>query len=395
MSGIGRIAKKPVFLFVYLLLRVLCAFLYHRKASNIPKESVKKILTSGYNMGIGNMILFTPAITAIRRHFPKASITLLVGNNRGCEEVVSGSALVDDIINFEPAQATIIQRLRFIKRLRDGRFDLLISNFLEPNLHVSLLAVLANIPYRIGHVTSPGWRNRWDWAYNFKVAMAEDEHEIDRNLRLAYAAGVTRNKDDIHPVMWLEASDREYANNFLKQSSISDNDLIIGVQAGSAVQQWKRWNPNKYAELCDKLVENYGAKIVLLGSANELDLTNYVAQQMKYNSIVAAGSTTLKQAGAIIERCRLVVCNDSGLMHVSGAVGTSVIAIYGPTDYHRTYPYGNCHIMVRKALPCSPCYRMGGPENVLNCLNRECLNLISVEDVLSAVERQLSKRIKV
>lgn len=387
-SKIGKGIKKSLSIPIYLLLKVLC-LLYCPKNNNIPKEGIKRILIYGY-MGIGNMILFTPTIRAIRKHFPQASVTLLVGNDTGCEEVVRGSDVVGEVIDFNPARASIIQRLRFIKRTRDKRFDLLISDFHGASPFLVLLAALGSIPYRVGHSTSPGWRNKLDYVYNFKVVMAENEHEIDRDLRLAYAIGVKEDEIDRNPIMWIEEEDREYANELLRQSGVCKEDILIGVQVGtSPTMRWKQWNLDRYTELCDRLIEDYGAKIVLLGSQNEVELTNYVREKMKHAPIIAAGKTTVRQAAAIIERCRFFICNDSGLMHVSAAAATPVVAFYGPTDYHRTHPYGNGHIVIRKNLSCSPCFRLAGTEKVKSCQTRKCLDLITVKDVLEAVEKQL------
>ena len=380
--------KKLLFAMVSPLIKMVCWF-RSPKRQDISEENIGSILIYGYT-GIGNMILFTPAIRAIRKHFPRANITLLVGNNTGCEEVVRGSGLVDEIIEFNLAKASVMQSLSFVRRMRARRFDLLVSDFHGAHPFLALLTVLGSIPYRVGHSTSPGWRNRLDYVYNFKVEMGEDEHEIDRDLRLAYAIGIKEDGVDRNPLVWIGEEDRAYAYDFLRENDVYDKHLIIGVQLGTGLaQRWKQWNLHRYAELCDKLIEDYSAKIVLLGAPNEVQLANYVAQRMRYNPIIAAGKTTIKEAAAIIERCRLCVCNDSGLMHVSAAVGTPVVAIYGPTDYHRTHPHGSAHIAIRKDLPCSPCFRMEGTEKVESCDNRKCLNLITVEDVLQATKRLL------
>ena len=254
------------------------------------------------------------------------------------------------------------------------------------------LTALSNIPCRIGHCTSPGWNNKYDFVYNINVKMAEDEHEIDRDLRLSYAIGTKEDEVDKNPIIIIRQWDREYAHKFLREHGISNKALLIGVQAGtSPSQRWKQWHLDRYAELCDRIVGNYSAKIVLLGSYNEERLINYVKERMKSEPITTAGKTTVKQAVAIIERCKLFICNDSGLMHISAAVGTPVIAIYGPTDYHRTAPYGDGHIIIRKDLPCSPCFRLEGVEKVESCKHRKCLELITVEEVIEAVEKRIGK----
>ncbi len=389
MVKLAKCTKRLVIWIFCQIFRIKSVFF--KVKSKLPNyQDIHSILIYGY-MGLGNMLFFTPTIRAIKNTYPKAHIALLVGNNTGCEEVVRGSKIVDEIIDFNLNGTNIFKKIRFIKKMRDRHFDLLISEFHGASSFLALLTALSNIPCRIGHCTSPGWNNKYDYVYDFKVKMAENEHEIDRGLRLAYAIGAKENEVDKAPVMWIREEDRDYAHKFLRQHGISDQDLLIGVQVGtSPTMRWKQWNLDRYAGLADRIVESYGAKIVLLGSHNEISLVNYVKEKMKCIPIIAAGKTTIKQAAAIIEKCKLFICNDSGLMHVSAAVGTPVIAIYGPTDYHRTAPYGNGHIIIRKDLPCSPCFKLEGGEMVQNCpYNYRCLNSISVGEVFEAVMRKL------
>ena len=110
----------------------------------------------------------------------------------------------------------------------------------------------------------------------------------------------------------------------------------------------------------------------------------------KQKVINISGKTTIKQAAAIINMLDVLVCNDSGLMHVAVAVDTPVIALYGPTDYTRTAPLGKKHTIIRKKYDCSPCFKMEGRDTVLNCpFNYQCMNDIIVKEVLKAVKGKL------
>jgi len=102
---------------------------------------------------------------------------------------------------------------------------------------------------------------------------------------------------------------------------------------------------------------------------------------------IAAGKTSVKQVAALIERCDLLVCNDSGLMHAAVAVGTPVVAIYGPTDIHRTAPLGARHTVIRHEMPCSPCFRLEGDDAVQTCPHHDCLMTITPAEVLTAITR--------
>lgn len=369
----------------YRIARLLSSVLLPSLEHPIDFDDIESILIYGA-MGIGNMIMFTPTLRAIRRRFPDAHITLLVAQS-GCEEVVRGSSLVDEIIKANPERW---ENLRLAKQIRDRRFDLLISEFHGGAF--SRVTLLSGIPYRVGHCTSPGWESRQDYLYNVKMQMGADEHEIDRDLRLAKALGIQVIDDS--PLFYISDDDVVFANDFLQKHGVQDDQVVVGVQIGTwRVQSWKQWDLTRLARVCDRLMEDFDAKVIALGSPNHQEELDTFLSATEQQPIAALGKANVKQAAAIVERCDFTICNDSGLMHISAAMDTPVIATYGPTDYHRTSPrrYGDQHIVVRKDLVCSPCFRLKGDEKVLGCPNRCCIEMITVEDVLSAVEEMVGE----
>ncbi len=357
-------------------------FLRNKRSSHIP-GSIQKILVYGY-MGIGNMVMFTPFLKALRAHYPQASITLLVGDS-ACESVVDEGAVVDKIITMD---RSFFKRIRTISALRKEHFDLLISSF-----HGSVfyyVTMLMNIPHRLGHVSGPDWRNRYDFLYNHKVAMAENQHEINRGLRLAKALGI--EAPDKQPEFYLSENYQPFVDDFFRHNHLQTNDLLIAVQADTwRAQQWKRWSPQKLARVCDLLKEKWDAKIIIFGAPGHREELNEFLGYLQNRPVIALGKTTLKQAAALLQKCTLAICNDSGLMHISAALGVPTVAIYGPTDFHRTshLRYGANHALVRKEIACAPCFRMNGDEHVLACRDRICLDTITIEDVFLQCEKTL------
>ena len=112
-----------------------------------------------------------------------------------------------------------------------------------------------------------------------------------------------------------------------------------------------------------------------------------MASGLKGRILFAAGQTSVKQAAALIEQCDLLVCNDSGLMHAAVAVGTPVAAIYGPTDFRRTAPLGDRHTVIRHELPCSPCFKLEGDDQVHACPHHDCLMTITPQEVWDAIAK--------
>lgn len=347
--------------------------------------AIKQILIYGA-MGIGNMVMFTPTLKAIRRHFPDAHITLLVKQS-GCEQVVIGSGIVDEIIKTKPGT---FKTLDLTRQIRSRHFDLLFSNF--HGVFFNWVTLLSGIPYRAGHCTSPGWKSSYDHLYNIKVQMGADQHEVDRDLILVQALDIRVAEDN--PLFHVSPDDVDFAINYLQQHKVQEACLIVGVQIGTwRVQSWKQWDLARLANACDMLIEKYAAEVIAMGSPNHKEELDTFLSAMQRRPVVALGKVGIKQAAAILEHCDFVISNDSGLMHIAAAIGTPVIAIYGPTDQYRTSPcrYGNQHIVLRKDLPCSPCFCLEGATKVLSCTDRRCLELITVDDVLSAADEIIGR----
>lgn len=343
-------------------------------------DSIHKILIYA-TIGIGDMIMFTPALRAIRQRFPTAHITIIVSHS-DCEDVIRGSNLIDEIMYLEPSHWKTLELSYRIKR---RHYDLLISSYLCRSIHLNNLTLLSGIPFRAGHCSSSEWKNENDYLFNIQVPVKSGIHESEKGWLLAEA--VQGKHVDNRPFFYINKESEYFADQFFV------NHLLIGkwvvaVQAGTVESQlWKQWSLQRLAQVCDQLLENEQIKVIIFGSARHRQALDELSRFMSKTPIVVAGQTTLKQSAALIKKCQATLCNDSGLMHISSAVGTPVIAIFGPTDARWTGPMGSGHTLIRKDIPCSPCYKdmsLCG-DTALNCDHHNCLNMISVDEVLSTI----------
>ena len=371
--------------------RLLTVYLSSLPRAEYRAEETRRILVFAYH-GLGNFIMYTPALKRLRERFPQARIDLQVGNNTGCEEVLEGADLFDNIYNL-PYGSGLRDWLRRLREIRATRYDVTLNEFHSHSWKLALLVAFSGSRHRAGHVTSPGWSerfSRYSFVFSLPVAMREDEHESERYLDLVTALGAGRSDDPpASPFLHLTAADRDYAESFV-QANIGSKS-IIGIQPGtSPTMRWKQWALERYRELIERLcAEQPDAKLILFGAPNEAEMIAELARGLESQVVIAAGKTSVKQVAALIERCKLLVCNDSGLMHVAVAVGTPVVAIYGPTDIRRTAPLGEAHRVVRHDLPCSPCFRLEGDGQVQACPHHDCLNRITPDEVFLAVTYQL------
>ena len=367
---------------------VLKVYLSSLSAARFQPDEVRRILVFAYH-GLGNFIMYTPALRELRARYPEARIDLQVGNGTGCEEVLDGSGLFDNIYNLRYSDGVFAWAKR-AREIRETRYDLTLNEFHSHSWRLGLLVAASASPWRAGHVTSPGWSHRFSrfsFLFNIPVTMREDEHEVERYLDLVAAAGAARTShSEARPFIHLDEADRQFARTFFNASALQDATAIIGVQPGtSATMRWKQWPLERYRELIERIVEEtIETRIVLFGSASEKEMIEGLARGLGSRVTIAAGKTTVKQVAALIEKCDMLVCNDSGLMHVAVAVGTPVVAIYGPTDIRRTAPLGSEHTVIRHELPCSPCFRLEGDEQIHLCPHHDCLMTITADEVFQA-----------
>ena len=298
---------------------------------------------------LGDVIHALPAVHQIRQRYPQAHLAWLV--NTAFISLLKHCPIIDEIIPFPRHEYRRLPGL--IRRLRRGRYDVVVD--LQGLLRSGLLAALAGAPRRIGLSDA---RECAGFFHNEIIAVPRI-HAVDRYLRAAVHLGGAAG-----PV--------EFPLG-LAPGKQSEGYLAIHASA-----RWptKLWGDDKFAELIRQLPQE---RIILTGSAAEAERIGRLAQGGRN----LAGQTDLFELAEWYRRCAVVVTNDSGPMHLAAAVGTPVVAIFGPTDPALTGPYGKGHTILRAALPCAPCFngRCTNPDSMA------CMKAISVAEVLAAVQK--------
>lgn len=363
-------------------------------------EEIRRVLVRGPNW-VGDAVLSTPALANLRRAFPHALISLLV--KPWVSGLFEGNPHLDRIILYEDRHKGLIGKLRLAQELRAQRFDLAI---LFPNSFESaLLAFLAGIPHRAGYDTD--FRG---FLLTAKVhpppplskgkGKGGGRHQVEYYLGLLQALGLDRGERDLALVV--SPAEEAQAQALLEAEGVfvgatGRSPLLVGFNPGSVYGSAKRWPAERYAALADEITSRFGARILIFGSAQEVPIAMKVQNLMRSQAVNLAGKTTLKLLGALLKRCRVLVTNDTGAMHIASAVRTPIVAIFGPTDPKVTSPWG-----VGTAPP-NPSVGQGPmilyhPPSCAPCLLRECpidhrcMTAISVKEVLYAVEQYLLRR---
>jgi heptosyltransferase-2 len=174
----------------------------------------------------------------------------------------------------------------------------------------------------------------------------------------------------------------------LKDLGIPEGKPLIGMNPGATYGLAKCWYPDRFGEMGKRLSEKWQARVLLFGKEEERPIVHEILKHMGMKGIDLTGKTGLLQLAALIERCTLLVTNDTGTMHVATAVGTPVVAIFGSTPPLTTGPWGDGHVVVKRDVPCSPCWKRICPTD------HQCMDLITVDEVEEAVDKQLRRKKK-
>lgn len=349
--------------------------------------------------GIGDVIFSTPLLEAIAKIYPGAFIGYIC--NKRAYEVIKSDPHIGKIFIYEKddfrllwgvSKAAFFKKLwQFIKLIKKEKFDIAID--LSLNYQVSLYLKMIGLPKRIGF----NYRKRGKFLTSkIDIDGFSDKHVIEYYLDMLKLLGIDPSAYKNRPRVYVTEADKSWARQFLCNHSISDDDLVVGVIPGCGAS-WgldaghRRWNVEGFAKVCDSLAKKYKARIILLGDVQEAALGERIQKLMTNEVIIACGKTTIGDFLGLIERCDLVITNDGGPLHMAVGIGTKTVSIFGPVDekIYGPYPADSCNIVIAKQdLPCRPCYKKF---KYNMCDKRKCLDTISAEDVLGAVEQLISK----
>jgi len=337
----------------------------------LPFSNIRKILIRSTNW-VGDAVLTLPAISSVRLTFPQSTIAILAKS--WVAEIFNSNPDINEVITYDDSDyAGILGKWRLIRFLHRKDFDLAIC--LPNAFGAALLAYMASIPLRLGYNTD-GRGILLTHAVNRNKRILR-RHQIDYYLEMLSALGFTLAEKTLN--LKVLAEEEEEARQILERLGVGEGDLIIGINPGATYGPTKRWFPNRYAALADRLIDNFGAKVLIFGSQNDNNIALQVIKNSKRSLINLTGQTTLTQAKAMISRCRLFITNDSGLMHVASALKVPVVAIFGSTNPETTSPFGERNLVIRKDIPCSPCLKRECEDDYL------CMKLIELDEVYEHV----------
>jgi heptosyltransferase-2 len=317
---------------------------------------------------IGDAVMSLGALRYLRHAYPDARLTVLA--KPGIEDLYRCCEAVDGTMCHDPGtERGVSGFLRVASRLRESGFDLAV---LFPNSFRSAATVwAAGIPHRWGY----GHDGR-----GFLLTRAAPpahrpfgRHQAYFYIDLLRHLGLETGEPDTH--LSLEESMRRRATALLEANGWRPGESLIGIHPGATGSAAKRWMPTRYAEVADRLTAFHNARVVILGGAGEEGIAAETKAHLKSTAIELAGKTSLAELMGITATLSVLICNDSGPMHVATALGVPTVAVFGPTDERETGPLGRDARVVRQQVECSPCRLKDCP------IDHRCMDRVTVENV--------------
>jgi len=318
----------------------------------------------------------------LRRIFPNAHITL--ATRSWAEGLFAGAYFLDDLqVHEGSGLRSVVQQVR---QWRKQNFDLAI--LLPNSLETALVASLARVPVRIGYATDgrqpllthplalPDWRESKHEVFYYLKIVAELEWLIKHEQTFL----------DTQPDGSLEISDarRSSARDFLRARGVRPGSTVVALCPGSINSRAKRWPAERYAELADRLTDELGVEVLLVGSNAEANVSLDVSRHMRNQPLVLTGQTDLAELVGILSVVDLVVTNDTGPAHIASALGRHTLVIFGPTNPVTTRPFSPFGEIVREPPDCAPCMLRDCP------IDHRCMTAITPAAVFERARELLS-----
>jgi ADP-heptose:LPS heptosyltransferase len=327
---------------------------------------------------IGDLLMALPAIADVRAAAPDAEIDLAVGSWNA--ELAANLSGISRVITLDPswlargsAGLSLAAVLRAARHWRRSRYDLAL-NF-EPDVRTNMVLAVSGAKWTAGYNTGGGGP-LLDQSLEYRPS----EHTTDNARRLVATVLRTVPADTSARILEIPVASQREADTLLVGARRPV--VAMHVAGGRAVKQW---DPDNFGQVARSLVERQGGTIVLTGSRDDAALVNRVKALLPFDRVVdASPASGLLTVAAVLQRCELMITGDTGPMHLASAVGTPIVAVFGPSDPARYAPRGPRDRIVRIDLPCAPCNRIRLPPARCTGTTPDCLALVTPEMVLAA-----------
>ena len=329
---------------------------------------------------MGDIIFALPAVSAIKRQYPNAHISWIADER--CADIIKDNNLIDDLIIFDRTKISLPYIIKFRKLLKAKKYDLSID--FHGLFKSAFIVKLAGAKFKLASSSTNGMREL-SWLFSKEIKPDNfDSHCVQRHLAVAKYLGCS--VDNIEYNIYPSQQQRKNFKKFLSENNIDISKKIVAIHPGGG---WlsRRWQADKFSKLMDLINENFDVNLVLIGGkeggSSEKGLDEEIISKCKNKNIInLTGKLPLKDLITFFSFCNLFIANEAGPAHIATAMKVNSVVILGPTNAKRTGPFGGNTVIVQKKVSCQPCRNR-------NCTKKDCMKLISVEEVKKIAERFL------
>lgn len=346
--------------------------------------------------GLGNFVLASPIIHTIHKFDKNAKIDVIGNNRNGSLEVIKGSSLIRNIYKV-PTKIKLADAVRAFSWINRNKYDVIFFLFSSSTVWLQCVSYVSNCKLVVQHINLKHL-NKLDRLKlilrpkKFKfVPILQGRHEINLNLDLFESFYNKPIKRNYQTLVSLERNPK-----IREKYKIPGEYICLQPGSNSGGESPKRWPIEYFSRLIELIQEKYPTKsLVIVGDKGEYEKFIKPILSKHPNLINTAGITTINDLKNILSEAKLVIAHDSGVMHLANALGTNLIALYGPTDYTRTSPLGKNSFVIKKDIPCSPCmYNFNILEKIASkkCPKPPCMYSIKPKEVMNKICKILEGR---
>ncbi|MFA5156878.1 MAG: GT4 family glycosyltransferase PelF [Candidatus Omnitrophota bacterium] len=325
---------------------------------------------------LGDVILSSAALRAIRKKFgPNYKIAVLAGNES--KDVLFSCPYIDELLvcDLKSRDKGLAGIWKLGRVLRKKNFDIVID--LQNNRASHILSALSLAINRYGYANK-----KLSFLLNHRIKNEKPAIDpVSHQFKVLEMLGI--KLEDPALELWPSQEDARYIDEFLSAQWMSATQKIAGINI-NASQRWlsKSWPLAQMTKLCEEL-SRLDMRVVITGTKDDAQKADLLAGSLKNSPVInACGKTTVNQLACLIKKCDVYISADSAPLHITAAMKTPFIALFGPTDPARHLAPAKDYVLIKKDLHCSPCYKP-------KCGNKKCMNLITAEEVLAAVKKLL------
>ncbi|MBI5682463.1 MAG: glycosyltransferase family 9 protein [Deltaproteobacteria bacterium] len=360
-----KIYKKETLKTIYLNARFLLlkplSILIPKKRLNII--DIRNILFLRHDR-VGDMVLSLPAIRLLKKAFPYTSLTVLASVTN--KDILLNNPYVDRVMIYHDFAS-------YIREMRHERFDLAIDPFMTYELKPALMTILSGAKYRIGIE----WAGRQILFPMDCPEYSPEKSFTEMMMELLLKMGIKPDNFN-NPLILLTPDEKKEASSFLQ--SIHSNKRLVAIHPG-AYYPSQRWHLDRFIDVARDISKNGWTCLFFIHGKEFPQFDDSVFKDEHNIHIIK--QIPLRKFISILSLCELLVCNNSGPLHIAAELKIKTVSVMGPTVPAVWWPKGKGHIVIRKDYPCSPC-------NKAICEDHKCMNDISVEEVLEKVYQFLA-----